>query len=93
MLRNTRLCDGLRNPNSFFNPPINLVEEGKWLLAVTSLEATNSVLNFTDENNSFSFSTPSHWNSEGSEGNVNKLKNLLELRTENDIKLHVKEVK
>ena len=25
-----------------FSPPINLFEEGKWLLAVTSFEATNS---------------------------------------------------
>ena len=35
------------------SPPINLPQEGKWLLAVTSFEATNSVLNVTDENNSF----------------------------------------
>ena len=26
-----------------FSPPTNLVEEGKWLIAVTSFEATNSV--------------------------------------------------
>ena len=26
-----------------FNPPINLVEEGKWLLGVTSFEATKPV--------------------------------------------------
>ena len=31
-----------------FNPPINLVEEGKWLLGVTSLECTNSVFNITN---------------------------------------------
>ena len=34
-----------------FNPPINLVEEGKWLLAVSSFECTNSVFNITNENN------------------------------------------
>ena len=28
-----------------FSPPINLVEEAKWLIAVTSFEATNSVFN------------------------------------------------
>ena len=28
-----------------FNPPINLVEEGKWLLAISSFEATNSAFN------------------------------------------------
>ena len=37
-----------------FNPPIKLSEEGKWLLAVTSFEATNSVFKITDENNRFS---------------------------------------
>ena len=26
----------------FFSPPVKLIEEGKWLLAVTSFEATNS---------------------------------------------------
>ena len=35
------------------DPPINLSEEGKWLLGVTSFEATNSVFNITDENISF----------------------------------------
>ena len=34
-----------------FNIPINLVEEGKCLLGVTSFEATNSVFNITNENN------------------------------------------
>ena len=32
-----------------FNPPINLVVEGKWLLAVSSLECTNSVFIITNE--------------------------------------------
>ena len=36
-----------------FNPPINLAEEGRWLLAVTSFETKNSVFNVTDETNSF----------------------------------------
>ena len=40
-----------------FNPLIHLVEEGKWLLAVTSFEATNSVFNITDENNSLNLYT------------------------------------
>ena len=44
-----------------FNPPINLVEEDKWLLAVSSFECTNSVFNITDDNNSFSISIPGHW--------------------------------
>ena len=35
-----------------FDPPIILVEGGKWLLAVTPFEATNSVFNTSKENNS-----------------------------------------
>ena len=38
---------------SSFNPPINLAEERKRLLAVTSFEAMNSIFNITDENNCF----------------------------------------
>ena len=30
-----------------FNPPINLFEEDKWLLTVSSFECTNSVSNIT----------------------------------------------
>ena len=76
-----------------FNPPINLDEEVKWLLIAASFEATNSVFNITDENNSFSISTPGHWNSEDGEESINKLKKLLELRSKNDIELHVKEAR
>ena len=75
-----------------FNPPINLVEEGKWLLAVSSFECTNSVFNITNENNSFSISISGHWNSDDGEELINKLNKLLELRSENNIELHVKEV-
>ena len=32
-----------------FNPPINLSEEGKWLLAVTSFEPTISNFDITNE--------------------------------------------
>ena len=42
-----------------FNPPINLPQE-EWMLAVTCFEATNSVFNITDENDSFSITTPGH---------------------------------
>ena len=44
-----------------FNPPINLADEGKRLLAVTSFECTNSVYKLTNENKSFSISTKGHW--------------------------------
>ena len=53
-----------------FKPPLNLVEEGKWLLAVSSFEATNSVYNITSENNSFSITTPGHWNSESADKSI-----------------------
>ena len=76
---------------SSFNPPINLVQERKWLLAVTSFEATNSVFDITVENNSFSISTPSNWIPEGGEELITKLNDFLELRSVNVIELHVKE--
>ena len=78
-----------------FNPPINLFEEGKWLLAVTSFETTNSVFNLTDENNSFSVTIPGRWRIPNYlEGSVyDELKNLLEVKSENDVGLHVGEVK
>ena len=46
-----------------FNPAINLVEEGKWLLK-QPFKAKNSVFDTTDENNSFPITTPGYWNSE-----------------------------
>ena len=75
-----------------FNPRINLSQEGKWFLAVTSFEATNSVFNKAEANNCFSISIPGHWNSEDGEELINKLIKILELRSENDINLHVREV-
>ena len=44
-----------------FNPQINLIEEDKWLLAVSSFECTNSVFNITNESNSFSIIIPGHY--------------------------------
>ena len=76
-----------------FNPPINLADDGKWLLAVMRFEASNSVFIVTDENNTPSNSTPSHWNSEDGDELINKVNKLLELRSENDIELHVEEVR
>ena len=72
-----------------FSPPMNPSEDGKWLLAVTSFEVTNSVFNITDENNSFSIATPQRWIPEGGEEFINKLNKLLELMSRNDIELHV----
>ena len=72
-----------------FNPPINLVE-GKWLLAVSSFECTNSVFHITDENNSFSIIIPGHYQTKSAEKTIDELNNLLELRS---LELHVKEVR
>ena len=73
-----------------FNPPINLVEEGKWLLAVSSFECTNSVFNITNENNSFSIIIPGHYQNESDEKTIDNLNKLLELKS---LELHVEEVK
>ena len=73
-----------------FNPPINLVEEGKWLLAVSSFECTNSVFNITNENNSFSILIPGHYQNKSDEKTIDELNKLLELRS---LELHVKEVR
>ena len=75
-----------------FNPPINLVKEGKWLLAVSSFESTNSVFNITNENNSFSITIPGHWNSEAAEKTVEKLNELLKLHKK-DLSLHIASVR
>ena len=60
-----------------FKPPINLVEEGKWLLAVSSFECTNSVFNINSENNLFSITIPGHWNSESAEKTIKELNKFL----------------
>ena len=73
-----------------FNPPINLIEEGKWLLAVSPFECTNSVFNITNENNSFSITIPSHWQTKSAEKTIDELNKLLELKS---LELHVKEVR
>ena len=73
-----------------FNPPINLIEEGKLLLGVTSLEGTNSVFNITNKNNSFSIIIPGHYETESAEITIDELNKVLELIS---LELHVKEVR
>ena len=73
-----------------FKPPINLLEEGKWLLAVSSFECTNSVFNITNENNSFSIIIPGHYETEFAEQIIDDLNKLLELKS---LELHVEEVR
>ena len=72
-----------------FNPPINLVEEGKWLMAVSLFDCTNSVYNITNENNSFSIIIPGHYETESAEKTIDDLNKLLELKS---LELHVKEI-
>ena len=73
-----------------FNPPINLLEEGKWLMAVNLFNCTNSVYNITNENNSFSIIIPGHYQSESAEQTFDELNKLLELKS---LELHVAEVR
>ena len=73
-----------------FKPPIKLVEEGKWLLGVTSLECENSVFIKTNEKNSFSISILGHRESKTAEKTIDELNRLLELRS---FELHVIEVR
>ena len=73
-----------------FSPPINLFEEGKWLLAVSSFECTISVFNITNENNSFSITIPGHYQNKSDEKTIDDLNKLLELKS---LELHVEEVK
>ena len=73
-----------------FNPPLNLVEEGKWLLAVSLFDCTNSVFNINDENNSFSIIIPAHWENEFADKIIDELNRLLGLRS---LELHVSEVR
>ena len=80
----------IRSKQTFsFNPPLNLVEEGKWLLGVTLIECTNSVFNLTNENNSFSTVVSGHYQYKSDEKTIDEVKKLLELKS---LELHVKEI-
>ena len=76
--------------NFSFNPPISLIEEDKWLLAVSSFECTNSVFNITDDNSSFSILIPAHWETEFAEKIIDEVNRLLELRP---LEIRVNEVR
>ena len=81
----------IRSKQTFsFNPLINLLKEGKWLLALSLLDCPNFVLNITNENNSFSINMPGHWETEFDRKAFAKTKELIELRSP---ELHVKEVR
>ena len=73
-----------------FDPPINLIEEDKWLLAVSSFECIKSVFNITNDNNSFSIIIQGHWETEFAEKTIDEVNRLLDLRS---LELHVNEVR
>ena len=75
-----------------FSPPVNFTEEGKWLLAVTCFEATNSVYNTLVEKISFSITISGYWFSTGGGSTINKQQKSLELRRQNRMVFHVKQV-
>ena len=84
----------IRSKQTFsFNPPINLVDEGKWLLGVRSLECTTSVFTITNENESFSITIPGHSRTKSAQKTIDELKKFLELRSQNGIDLHVEQVR
>ena len=81
----------IRSKQTFsFNPPIILVDEGKWLLAVSSFECINSVFNITSENNSLAITISGHYQTEFAEKIIDDLYKLIELKS---LELHVKEVR
>ena len=60
---------------------------------MTSFECTIPAFNIANENNFFSITIPGHWNSESAEKLFDELNKLLELRFQNDIDLHVEQVR
>ena len=62
---------------------------------MTIFEAIISVFNKTYENNSFSIDTPGYWRIPNylTDGIIDKLKELLDHRSQNNIELHAEEVK
>ena len=79
--------------NFSFTPSINLVEESKWLLGVTSFECTNSVSKITNENNSFSITTLGHWETKSAGKIFDEMNKLIELRSQNGFELQVEQVR
>ena len=59
-----------------FNPPINLVEQGKWPMAVSLFDCTNSVFTITNENKSFSIFIPGYYQNKSDEKTIDDLNKL-----------------
>ena len=60
---------------------------------MSSSECTNNTFIINKENNSFSITIPGHWNSKSAEKFIDKRNKLLELRSQNDVDLHVEQVR
>ena len=76
-----------------FSPPVNLVDEGNWLIGVTSFESTNSVFNISDDINAFSITIPLVIGKTNLlKKTIDELNKLWELRSQNGIELHVEQV-
>ena len=60
--------------------------------AVVKFEAPNSIFSIIHESNSFLITKAGRWIPEGVEEFISKLNQLLELRSQSDFALHVKEV-
>ena len=56
-------------------------------------EATNCVFKLFIENNRFSITIRGHWKAKSAEKTIDELNKLLELRSQNDIELHVEQVR
>ena len=75
---------------NFSFSPINLIEEVKWLLGVSSFQCTKSVFKTTKENSSFLITITGHSQTKSAEKTIDELNKILELRS---LELHVKEVR
>ena len=73
-----------------FNSPKKMVEEGKWPLAFSSFECTNSVFYISNQNNLFSILIPGQYQSAFAEKMIKNLNKLLELKS---LELHVEDVR
>ena len=67
-----------------------MIEQDKWLLAVSSFQCTNSVSNITNENNSFSIIVRGHYQNKFDKKTIDELNKILELMS---LELHVQQVR
>ena len=76
-----------------FNPPIISVEEGEWLLAVSSFDCTNIVFKIRNGTKAFQLPYQVIGIPNLLKKIIGELNKLLELRSENYIELHTEQVR